>query len=161
MILAGRFAIYYHWMVFLPLLFAITSLAARHRLWRGVFSVAAVVITFYGIRSMQPNSQWDYGNVRSFVKRQHFKKSDAVVCPFSVFYELKPVCDTCYFAGIFPTEYIGHVDYVIEAPDGNSFDQSITDYVNKLRADSTIVLLSIDHCEHPSLTLYQVMTTHD
>ena len=154
--LAGRFAPYYRWMAFMPLLAAIVLLAARSRLWRSVCLVVALLLTVMGIRSLLPNDQWNYTNVQSFVERQHFKKSDAVVCPFSTFYEIKPVCDTCYFAGIFPTEFIERADYVIEAPNGDEFDQPISDYVNKLREDTTIVLTVMDHCEHPSLTLYRI-----
>lgn len=161
MTVAGRFPSYYRWMAFLPLLVAVTSIAARHRLWCNVFGVVALLLTAFGIRSMLPEGQWDYKNMRSFIQRQHFKSSDVVVCPFSTFYEMKPVCDTCYFVGIFPTEYVGHVDYIIEAADDDEFDQRITNYVNKLKADTTVVLTSIDHCEHPSLTLYQVNTKHE
>ena len=162
MTLAGRFVAYYRWMAFLPLLVAIMSIAVRSRLWCSVFSVVAVVLTAFGIRSMSPDRQWDYGNMRSFVERQHFRSSDAVVCPFSVFYEMKPVCDTCYFVGIFPTEYLGRVDYIIE-PRGSSdgFDRPITGYVDRLKTDSTVVLTAIDHCEHPSLILYQVRKKHE
>ena len=74
---------------------------------------------------------------------------------------MKPVCDTCYFAGIFPMEFMGHADYIIESADGNEYDQRITTYVNKLKADTTVVLTSIDHCEHPSLTLYQVKQKYE
>ena len=161
MIVAGRFPSYYRWMAFLPLLVAVTSIAARHRLWGVVFSVVALLLTAFGIRSMLPDGQWDYKNIRSFVQRQHFKSSDVVACPFSTFYEMKPVCDTCYFVGIFPTEFVGHVDHIIEASDNDEFDQRITNYVNKLKADSTVVLTAIDRCEHPSLTLYQVKTKHE
>lgn len=160
MTIAGRFPAYYRWMAFLPLLVSITSIAARYRLWCGVLGVTTAMLTFSGIRSMQPDNQWDYNNIRSFVQRQHFKPSDNVVCPFSTFYEIKPVCDTCYFVGIFPTEFIGHVDYIIDAPNGGEYDRRITSYVNKLKIDTTVVLTPIDHCEHPSLTLYKVQTRH-
>ena len=161
MVVAGRFPSYYRWMAFLPLLVAVTSIAARHRLWGAVFGVMALLLTAFGIRPILPDGQWDYKNIRSFVQRQHFKSSDVVVCPFSTFYEMKPVCDTCYFVGIFPTEFVGHVDYIIEAADGDEYDQRITNYVNKLKADTTVVLTPIDRCEHPSLTLYQVNTKHE
>ena len=159
--LAGRFTIYYRWMAFLPLMVAVMSIATRHRFWCTVFSIVVLLLTAFSIRSMLPDKQWNYGNVHSFVQRQHFKPSDAVVCPFSTFYEVKPVCDTCYFVGIFPTEYIDHVDYIIEAPDGDEFDRPITHYVNKLKADSTVVLTAIYYCEHPALTLYQVRKKHE
>ena len=161
MMVAGRFPPYYRWMAFLPLLVAVTSIAARHRLWRNVFGGVAVLLTVFGIRSMLPDHQWNYKTIRSFVQRQHFKSSDNMVCPFSTFYEMKPVCDTCYFVGIFPTEFVGHVDYIIEAPYSDEFDQRITNYVNKLKADTTVVLTAIDQCDHPSLTLYQVQTKHE
>ena len=171
MSLAGRFTVYYRWMAFLPLMAAVTTIASRHRFWRVVFSVVVLLLTVFGIRSMRPVGQWNYKrsalplgsskNLRSFVQRQHFRPSDAVVCPFSTFYEIKPVCDTCYFAGIFPTEYIGHVDYIIEPSFGDEFDQPITHYVNKLKADTSVVITAIDHCDHPSLTLYQVQTKHE
>ena len=73
-----------------------------------------------------------------------------------MFYELKPVCDTCYFVGIFPTEYLGRVDYIVESTDGDEFDQPITGYLDKLREDTTFVVTAIDHCHRPSLTLYKV-----
>lgn len=161
MILAGRFSVYYRWMAFLPLLASVTYIASRYRWWRIAFCLIAVLLTVYGIRSMFPRQQWDYENLRSFVQRQHFKSSDAVICPFSLFYEMKPVCDTCYFAGIFPAEYIRRVDYIFEANDDNGFDLPITDYVNRLRLDSTVVLTLIDRCEQPSLTLYHVQQRHE
>ena len=162
MTLAGRFADYYRWMVFLPLTASVTAIAARQRLWRAVFSVVTVVLTVIGLRSMLPDRQWDYAGLRSFVQRQHLKSSDAVVCPFSTFYAMKPLCDTCYFVGIFPTEYLGRVDYIIEAHGtANEFDQRISDYVNELKADSSLMLTAIDHCEHPSLTLYQIKKKHE
>lgn len=155
MSLAGRFAVYYRWMAFLPLLYAVTHVAARHQLWRVVFGVVAVVLTVSGQTALlsQPKSD---GQMHSFVERQHFKPTDTMVCPFSLFYELKPVCDTCYFAGIYPPEYIGHVDYIIEAPDGDEYDQRISNYAKRLQSDPTVVLTAIDHCAHPSLTLYKV-----
>jgi len=159
--LAGRFPAYYRWMAFLPLMASVTFVAARHRLYCAALSVVAVLLTFFGIRSMQPDDHWNYDHVRSFIQRQHFKSTDAVVCPFSTFYDVKPVCDTCYFVGIFPTEYISHVGYIIEAPDDNSFDHRITDYVNLLKTDTTVTLTVIDHCNHPSLTLYHVQTKHE
>ena len=159
--LAGRFTIPYHWMAFLPLVAAITYIAAKHRLWSTIFGAVAVLLTIFGIRSMLPDEQWDDKNLRSFVLRQHFKPSDTVVCPFSTFYEIKPVCDTCYFVGIFPTEFLGHVDYIVETSDGDEFDQSITNYVNRLKADTTVVLTAIDYCKHPSLTLYKVQMKYE
>lgn len=159
--LAGRFAIYYRWMAFLPLLASIMFIAERYSVWRAVFGVVAVLLSIFGVSSMLPDKHWEYSNLRSFVQRQHFKSSDVVVCPFSAFYEMKPACDTCYFLGIFPTEFLGHVDYVIEPSDDNGFDHSITDYVNKLKADTTITLTPIDRCERPSLTLYQIEKKHE
>ena len=159
--LAGRFTSYYRWMAFLPLIVSVTSIASRHRFCCIAFSIVTILLTLFGIRSMWSADQWNHKNLHSFVQRQHFKPSDAVVCPFSTFYEIKPVCDTCYFVGIFPTDYLGHVDYIIEPSNGNEFDQPITDYVNRLKADSTVVLTTVDHCEHPSLTLYQVQTKHE
>ena len=74
---------------------------------------------------------------------------------------MKPVCDTCYFVGIFPTEFIGHVDYIIEAHNGDESERPITDYVGKLRADSTLVVTAIDSCENPAFTLYHVQSKHE
>lgn len=161
MTLAGRFAIYYRWMAFLPLMVALTSISDRQRWWCVVMAVVAVAMSVLGIKSMLPDGHCNYNNLCSFVGRRHFKSSDAVVCPFSLFYELKPVCDTCYFVGVFPTEFLGHVDYVIEAAGGDVYDQPITDYVSKLKTDSTVVLSLLDHCEHPALTLYQVQERHE
>lgn len=159
--LAGRFAPYYRWMAYLPLLFSVVSMAGRSRLWCALYGLVAVSMSVFGIQSMLADGDWNYGQIRSFVQRQHFRPSDAVVCPFALFYEIKPVCDTCYFVGIFPTEYISRVDYIIETPDGDEFDKPITDYVNKLKADTTITLTAIDHQAHPSLTLYQVSKKHE
>ena len=160
MTLAGRFAPYYRWMAFLPLLASIVSVSARCRKWGVVFGVVAAMMSIGGLKSMRASKHWDYDGLHSFVQRQHFKPSDAVVCPFSVFYEVKPICDTCYFAGIFPVEFISHIDYIIEATDGSGFNQPITDYVNKLKADTSVVLTPIDHCNRPSLTLYRIQKKH-
>lgn len=152
MMLAGRFPDYYRWMAFVPLLMALTSIAVRRRWWAAVFGVLATVLAIQGIRSLQPAQQWSYARMRSFIGRQHFAETDAVVCPFSVFYEMKARCATCYFVGIFPPEFVGHVDYVIQPENV----PRISDYVRQLRADSTVVLTAVDRCEHPSLTLYAV-----
>ena len=159
--LAGRFAPYYRWMIILPLLFSVVSMAGRSRWWCALYGVVAVSMSVLGILSMMPDADSNVVQTRSFVQRQHFRSSDVLVCPFSLFYEMKPICDTCYFVGIFPTEYIRHVDYIIEAPDGDEFDKPITEYVNKLKADTTVTLTTIDHLEHPSLTLYQVRKKHE
>ena len=84
-----------------------------------------------------------------------------MVCPFSVFYEMKAVCDTCYFVGIFPTEYVGHVDYIIEARDGHEYYRPISDYIDQLRADTTVVLTATDRCENPAFTLYHVTSADE
>ena len=161
MVLAGRFPAYYRWMAFMPLLGSTTFMAARNRWWCAVLCVAALVMSVSGIKSMLPDGQRNYGHLHSFVQRQRFKSSDVIVCPFSMFYEIKPVCDTCYFAGVFPTEYIHHADYIVEAPHGDSFDKPITDYVGQIKTDTTLTLVAIDHCEYPSLTLYQVRKKHE
>lgn len=161
MTLAGRFTTYYRWMIFLPLAVSIISIAARLRLWCAVFGVVAMVMSTFGIKSMLHDEHYCNDSLHSFVQRQHFKPSDAVVCPFSVFYEIKPVCDTCYFAGIYPIEFINHVDYIIEAPNGNEFDKPITNYVNNLKSDSSFILTAIDYCDCPSLTLYKIQKRHE
>ncbi len=158
--LAGRFAIYYRWMAFLPLIAAVTYIAARHRLWCAVFGMLACVFTVFGIKSLATDRHWNYRNVSSFVQRQNFRSTDAVICPFSLFYEMKPVCEMCYFVGIFPTEFLGHVNYIIEAPNGDRFDQHITDYIDKLKSDANVTLTVLDYCENPTLTLYHVHTTN-
>lgn len=159
--LAGRFASYYQWMAFLPLLFSVVTMAGRSRLWCALYGLVTVIMSVFGIQSMLADGDWNYEQTRSFVQRQLFRAADILVCPFSLFYEVKPVCDTCYFVGIFPTEYISHVDYIIEAPDGDEFDKPITEYVKELKSDTTITLTVIDHLKHPSLTLYQVSKKHE
>ena len=153
---AGRFTVYYRWMTFLPLVWSVVYVAVRDRRWLAVFCATALVLAGSGLRSMQPAGQWDHECLHSFVRRRHFRPSDSVVCPFSLFYEMKPLCDTCYFVGIFPTEYLGRVDYIIAPEGGDAFDRPIVDYVNRLRTDSTIVLIPLDYCSRPPLTLYKV-----
>lgn len=161
MTLAGRFPAYYRWMAFLPLLTSVMSIASRSRLWCSVFSVVTVMLAILWGRSMLSDGHWEYRNMHSFVERQNFKPSDNIVCPFSLFYEIKPVCDTCYFLGIFPEEYLDCVDYVVTADSGDSFDQRIDEYLDKLKADTTIEVAAIDRCENPSLTLYRVQKRYE
>lgn len=156
MTLAGRFTFYYRWMAFLPLVGAIMFISTKHRLWRTVFCLVAMSLTLHGAKTLLPNKHYDYDNLRTFIKRQHFKPSDTVVCPFSTFYEIKQFCDTCYFIGIFPTEYVGHVDYIIEADKSEDYNTPITDYVNTMKAKNALTIT--DHCDNPSLTVYQVTT---
>lgn len=156
MVLAGRYPDYYRWMAFLPLLASITSIAARQRWWCAVLCIAAFTMTTAGIRSMLTDEHHSYSNLQHFVQQQRFKPADVVVCPFSLFYEIKPVCDTCYFAGIFPMEYIGRADYIIERADGDDYDKPIADYADKIKADPRFTLTKIATCEKPSLTLYQI-----
>ena len=156
--LAGRFAVYYRWMAYLPLIAAITHLAGRHRSWCAVFALLACLSTALGIRSLSADSHWDCRNASSFVRRQGFRPADAVICPFSLFYDMKPVCETCYFVGVFPTEFLGHVDYIIEARNGDESDRHITDYIDQLKSDTKVTLTAIDHCDNPALTLYHVQT---
>ena len=113
------------------------------------------------VRSILPDEHWNYRNLHSFVEQQHFNPSDNVVCPFSMFYEAKAACDTCYFLGIFPEEYLGRVDYVVTADGSDSFDQRIDEYIDRLKTDTTIAVTIIDRCENPSLTLYHVQKRHE
>ena len=154
--LAGRFTEYYRWMMFLPLLGVVVSISCKSSVWRVVFVVAAVVLSFSGVRSMLPSSDRNYSRMCEFVRRQSIKQTDAVVCPFALFYEMKPMCETCYFVGIYPTEYVQRVDYIIEATDGNRTDQPIVAYRRQLMADTTMVLTAIDSLEQPPLKIYRV-----
>lgn len=156
MALAGRFPDYYRWMAFLPLLVSVTSIAVRSRGWCAVCCVAAFAVSASGVKTVLTDDKDDYGNLQTFVGRQGFKKSDVVVCPFSLFYEIKPLCDTCYFAGIFPAEYISHADYIVEASGGDAYDKPLSAYIGMLKADTSLAVTAIDSCDHPSLTLYQV-----
>ena len=159
--IAGRFPIYYRWMAFLPLVMSILFLVSKQRWALIVFSVTSFLLSLEGVKSMSSNNHKDYENMCHFVERQNFSPTDKVVAPFMMFYEIKPLCDTCYFAGIFPTEFIGNVDYVIDVSEGDEFDQRITTYISKLQKDTNSVLTKIDTCEHPSLSLYKVRKIHD
>lgn len=159
--IAGRFPIYYRWMAFLPLVMSVLFLVSKQRWALIVFSVTALFLSLEGVKSLFSNNHKDYENMCHFVERQNFSPTDKVVAPFMMFYEIKPLCDTCYFAGIFPTEFIGNVDYVIDVSEGDEFDQRITDYISKLQKDTNFVLTKIDTCEHPSLSLYKVRKIHD
>jgi hypothetical protein len=159
--IAGRFPIYYRWMAFLPLVMSILFLVSKQRWALIVFSVTALFLSLEGVKSLFSNNHKDYENMCHFVERQNFSRTDKVVAPFMMFYEIKPLCDTCYFAGIFPTEFIGNVDYVIDVSEGDEFDQRITAYISKLQKDTNFVLTKIDTCEHPSLSLYKVRKIHD
>ena len=161
MTFAGRFVNYYFWMSLLPLVVSATVVAACHR-WSGmVMGVMALLLTGWGVESMSDSEGNAYRRLQSFVHRQQFKPTDAVVAPFSLFYELKPLCRTCYFAGIFPAEYIGRVDYVIEAPDGNEYNRPISDYLDQLRRDTTLIVTAVDRMQHPALILYQIQEKKD
>lgn len=126
-----------------------------------IFRVTAFLLSLEGGKSLFSNNHKDYEKNCHFVARQKFSPTDTVVAPFMMFYEIKPLCDTCYFAGIFPTEFIGNVDYVIDVSEGDEFDQRITAYISKLQKDTNFVLTKIDTCEHPSLSLYKVRKIHD
>ena len=77
------------------------------------------------------------------------------MCPFALFYELKPLCDTCYFVGVFPKEYVKHADYVIESVTGDD-NKQITDFLDHLKTDTTVTVTAVDSCESPSLRLYKI-----
>lgn len=159
--IAGRFPIYYRWMAFLPLVMSILFLVSKQRWALIVFSVTALFLSLEGVKSLFSNNHKDYEKMCHFIARQNFSPTDKVVVPFMMFYEIKPLCDTCYFTGIFPTEFISNVDYVIDVSEGDEFDQRITAYISKLQKDTNFVLTKIDTCEHPSLSLYKVRKIHD
>ena len=159
--IAGRFATYYWWMAFLPLIISILFIVSKQRWALVVFSVTTLLLSVESVKAMFSNNHKYYENLCHFVERQNFSLADKVVAPFMMFYEIKPLCDTCYFVGIFPTEFIGHVDYVIDVSEGDEFDQRITAYVSQLQKDPNLILTKIDSCEHPSLSLYKVLKIHD
>ena len=159
--IAGRFAIYYRWMAFLPLVMSILFILRKQRWALLVFSVTTLFLSLEGVKSLFSNNHKDYENMCHFIERQKFCPTDKVVAPFMMFYEIKPLCDTCYFAGIFPTEFIGNVDYVIDVSEGDEFDQRITAYIGKLQKNTNFVLTKIDTCEQPALSLYKVRRNHD
>jgi hypothetical protein len=148
-------------MAFLPLIMSILFIVSKQRWALVVFSVTTLLLSVENVKSMFSNNHKDYENMCHFVERQNFSPADKVVAPFMMFYEIKPLCDTCYFVGIFPTEFIGHVDYVIDVSEGDEFDQRITAYVSQLQKDPNLILTKIDSCEHPSLSLYKVLKIHD
>lgn len=160
--LAGRFAVYYHWVAVLPMIVSLTLWYESCKVYNKILVVVSLVsITISSFPIFGSVSDKRYDELQSFIQRQNFDSKTHVAAPMMTFYELRPNVRNTYFYEIYPTRYINHIDYLIIPQPEKEISHPHYDYIamksyyNRLISDG-YSLQPIDSITSPALIMYKV-----
>lgn len=165
MTFAGRFAGYYRWMCYLPMIYAITLSACLYngRKTKAIAILGSLMLVCGGIKTFGSPSDYTYSKISSFIHKQPFEKNDKIVATFPTFYEVKTICDNCYFLEFYAVEDTPVADYIIVPTEKGKTEgryyreaKGIEDYIERIKADSTKQMILIDELDYPSMRVYGV-----
>lgn len=167
MTIAGRFAIYYRWMCYLPMIYALTLLMNQYKnkLSQYVVTGGVCVLILIGIKSLGTPNDETYSKMAEFIHRQPFGKKDKIIATFPTFYEVKTMSDSCYFLEIYSIKDTPIADYIICPTEKGKMDEkvryylkakSVEEYIERIKSDSTKMVTAIDELDNPSMIVYAI-----
>lgn len=171
--LAGRFALYYRWMAFLPLLLStliiLNSNQGNKLLKTGIYSIVTFILLMIGGYSF---INYDGGisnsyniNMKDFqnmMNDANIPKDSHVAGPFFSYYVLKENYSHCYFPQIYPTTFINKLDYLIVYGETThkKFElygqASVINYLHELQSRDDVKLSLVHQDAKNDIKLYKV-----
>jgi hypothetical protein len=159
MTLAGRFAIYYTWMSYIPAVICLVYTLGKHSHQLCVIlaaGVATLVVVGFGLpKTLATTDRAAYERMESFILKQGFSKHDKIIAPFSAYYIIRNITKTCYFTGLYPLNLVpDDTKYILSAK--NDFgDENMYIYINRRILDGKHVAV-VDSLDSPQMTLFVV-----
>lgn len=122
--LAGRFAIYYRWMIYLPIVLSVLIVLNQERKFRKteytLYSITTIILMALGIHSFNTDTglnkkvdDIDMNEFHHLMKSANIPQDSHIAGPFFSFYELKNNYTHCYFPQVYPTKFIKKLDYLV------------------------------------------------
>lgn len=120
----GRFAIYYRWMIYLPIVLSVLIVLNQERKFRKteytLYSITTIILMALGIHSFNTDTglnkkvdDIDMNEFHHLMKSANIPQDSHIAGPFFSFYELKNNYTHCYFPQVYPTKFIKKLDYLV------------------------------------------------
>jgi hypothetical protein len=159
MAVAGRFAVYYTWMCYIPSVLYLIYVIGRHNKQKWillVYGLATFAIVSSGFPStLMTVDQKAYKNMESFVLKQNFSNKDKIISPFISYYVVRNITKDCYFTGVYPLSLVPEdTKYILTAKDDYG-SENMDVYIKQCESAGKKVSV-IDKLNSPEMTLYIV-----
>jgi hypothetical protein len=159
MALAGRFAVYYSWMCYIPSVICLIYMLGKHgkRIFVPVIcGLATLTVVLFGLpKTLVTVDKKAYKNVESFILKQNFSDKDKIISPFTSYYAVRNITKTCYFTGVYPLTLVPEdTKYILTAKDDYG-SENMDIYIKQCEAAGKKVSV-IDSLASPQMKLYIV-----
>jgi hypothetical protein len=159
MAIAGRFAIYYTWMCYIPSVIYLIYIIGKHNRQIYVplmYGVATFVIVALGLpKALLTTDKKAYKKIESFVLKQNFSNKDKIISPFISYYTIRNITETCYFTGIYPWSLVPEdTKYILTAKDDYG-SENMNVYIKYCESIGKKIS-AIDSLDSPKMILYVV-----
>ena len=156
--IAGRFAVYYSWMTYLPsLIVAIYIIEKTDFKWiNTIYLLISICIFAYGL----PYSLYTYNknenlNVDKFVHRQKFDDKTIIATSFISYFHIRNITNKCYFIEIYPEKLVpNNVEYMLT--DESSEEKKAFKEFRHKRISVGRSFTAIDSISNPKMILYKI-----
>jgi hypothetical protein len=159
MTVAGRFAVYYSWMCYIPsVLYSVYVVGKhkRHLFVSFVYGLATLAVVSSGLpRTLITADKKAYKRVETFVLQQNFSNGDKIVSPFVAYYVIRNITRECYFTGVYPLSLVpADTKYILTARDDYG-NENMEAFIEQCKSAGKKVSV-IDRLKSPDMTLYLV-----
>jgi 4-amino-4-deoxy-L-arabinose transferase-like glycosyltransferase len=159
MSIAGRFAIYYTWMCYLPAVLCSAYIVGKHSKSIDipiVYGFATLFIVSFGLPNTLITSDRNvYHRIETFVQKQNFSDKDKIISPFMSYYAIRNITKTCYFTGTYPLSLVPEdTKYILTAKD--DYGNENMDIYLKYCKSVGKKISAIDSLNFPQMMLYIV-----
>jgi hypothetical protein len=159
MAIAGRFAIYYTWMCYLPAVLCSVYIVGKHSKSIGIFIVyglTTLLVVSLGLpETLITSDRNAYHKIETFVQKQNFSDRDKIISPFMSYYAIRNITKTCYFTGVYPLSRVpDDTEYILKAENDYGSD-NMDKYIQYCISKGKTVH-PVDSLEFPKMVLYRV-----
>jgi hypothetical protein len=115
MTLAGRFALYYSWLFFLPTLIITISLFDNSSFYiKILISLITAIVFISGLPfSLSKADRLAIARINSFIANQPITSNSTIISDYLPYFAIKNISNKCYFPGANPNIVIGKPDSTI------------------------------------------------
>lgn len=164
---AGRYAEYYRWMCYIPIIMAVILwfTTIRTRILKIGITFICMLISIHGVTTLgKPGINEDYKQLEKFVDKQKFQKHDRIATMWSTFYIMKPKSNELYFYCRPLKHYTKDIDYIMSPIDNGryvsryfySHETALECMVEMFQKDKTLSVIKVDDNKELNVKLYSI-----
>jgi 4-amino-4-deoxy-L-arabinose transferase-like glycosyltransferase len=159
MTIAGRFAVYYTWMCYIPSVLYLIYIIGKHNRQiyiTLVYGLATFAIVSSGLpKTLITVDKKAYKKIESFVLKQNFSNKDKIISPFISYYAVRNITKDCYCTGLYPLSLVPEdTKYILTAKDDYG-SENMNVYIKYCESAGKKVSV-IDSLDSPRMILYIV-----